>query len=496
MNPSPTQSASRVSTARLWGYAIGEGATSIAMGGISNFALLYYTSVLGLGAGMAGLALSISVFWDAVTDPVMGHVSDNTRSRWGQRLPYILLGGLLLAPAFFSVYILPAGTWPAWLLFTLALLANLAVRTASTIFGIPYVALGFELCESYDDRSRLQGIRSAFFMVINLVFGGLAWSLFFRDRTGPDGARVDGTAFADNYHTMGAVLSATMVVLVLLCVWFNRDMARDNRGAQVEGNSIRSFWSDFSQILSDRLAWYVFAFFSIALFGMLFVSQLQMLVYVFFMEFRPEEKTLVHGGGMVAAGLGALFQARLTNRFDKKTAGYAGIVIGVSGGVLLLVVFSMMGLAPRAVWPLAGFDVPVGLACFALGQWMWWFGSGMLGPISMSMVADISEIHFLKTGVRKDGGYSSVFSFLQKAAMSLGLLLSGWLIMATGIVSGEDTQAPEAVHRIAFITFIIGPILMGLSFFILRGYPVNRESLRAMEQSADATGDGSMRRGS
>jgi GPH family glycoside/pentoside/hexuronide:cation symporter len=238
---------------------------------------------------------------------------------------------------------------------------------------------------------------------------------------------------------------------------------------------------DFKQITSDRLAWYVFAFFSVALFGMLFVSQLQMFVYVFFMEFRPEEKTLVHGGGMVAAGLGALLQARLTQRFDKKTAGYAGMVLGVSGGLLLLVVFMALGLPPRAAWPLAGFDVPVGLVIFALGQWFWWCGSGMLGPVAMSMVADVSEIHYLKSGVRKDGGYSSVFSFLQKAALSLGLLLSGWLISGAGIVSGAETQAPEAVRRIAVLTFGIGPVLMVLSYFVLRGYPVTRDFLRAME---------------
>ena len=484
MNPPPEQSTPRVSSWRILGYAIGEGATSVTIGGISNFALLYYTSVLGLGAGMAGLALSISVFWDAITDPVMGHITDHTRSRWGRRLPYVLLGGLLLAPAFFSVWILPAGSWPAWLLFMLALLANLMVRTASTIFGIPYVALGFELCQGYEDRSRLQGIRNAFFMVINLVFGGLAWMLFFRDRTGSDGARVDGTAFADNYVTMGAVLSLTVVALVLLCVWLNRDMARDNRGGKLEGNSIRGFWSDFAQILGDRLAWYVFAFFSIALFGMLFVSQLQMLVYVFFMEFRPEEKTFVHGGGMIAAGLGALFQAKLTHRFDKKAAGYAGMLVGATGGLLLLLVFSIMGLAPRTVSPVLGFHLPVGVLIFALGQWMWWFGAGSLGPIAMSMVADLSEIHFLRSGVRKDGGYSSVFSFLQKAAMSLGLLLSGWLISWAGIVSAAETQSPEAVRRIAVITFAIGPILMGISYFVLRGYPVTRESLCTLEKSA------------
>ena len=143
MKPVQPHSKTRISSWRLLGYALGDGATCIAIAGVANFALLYYTSVLGLGAGMAGLALSISVLYDAITDPVMGHISDNTRSRWGQRLPYVLVGGLLLAPAFFSIWILPAGSWPAWLLFMMALLSNLLMRTAPTIFGIPYVAMGF-----------------------------------------------------------------------------------------------------------------------------------------------------------------------------------------------------------------------------------------------------------------------------------------------------------------------------------------------------------------
>ena len=484
MSAPTTTSSSRISSWRLLGYALGDGAICIAFAGVANFALLYYTSVLGLGPGMAGLALSISVFYDAITDPLMGHISDNTRSRWGRRLPYVLVGGLLLAPAFFSIWILPPGSWPTWLLFMMAVGSNLLMRTAVTIFGVPYVAMGFELCPDYEDRSRLQGIRSAFFMVINLLFGGCAWILFFRDRTGPDGARIDGSTIAANYVTMGTVLTVTVVLLVLACTWFNRDLVRDTRKEKLEGNSLQSFWADFSQILSDRLAWYVFGFFSIAMFGFLFVSQLQMFVYVFFMQFRPEEKTFVHGGGMIAAGLGALFQGKVTHWFDKKTAGYVAMGIGIFGGLWLLLVFTWLGLAPRAEWSVAGWNLPVGLMLFALGQWMWWFGSGMLGPVSMSMIADISEIHYLRSGVRKDGGYSSIFSFLQKAAQSVGLLISGWLIAGAGIVSGADVQAPEAVSRITVITFVIGPVLMALSFFIFRGYPVTRESLRAMEQKS------------
>jgi GPH family glycoside/pentoside/hexuronide:cation symporter len=187
---------------------------------------------------------------------------------------------------------------------------------------------------------------------------------------------------------------------------------------------------------------------------------------------------------MIAAGLGALFQGKVTHWFDKKTAGYVAMGIGIFGGLWLLLVFTWLGLAPRAEWSVAGWNLPVGLMLFALGQWMWWFGSGMLGPVSMSMIADISEIHYLRSGVRKDGGYSSIFSFLQKAAQSVGLLISGWLIAGAGIVSGADIQAPEAVNRITVITFVIGPVLMALSFFIFRGYPVTRESLRAMEQKS------------
>ena len=80
---------------------------SITMNGVSNFALLFYTQVLGLGAGYAGLALSVATFWDALVDPVMGHITDNTRSRWGQRMPYILGGGLLLAFSYWLLWTVP-----------------------------------------------------------------------------------------------------------------------------------------------------------------------------------------------------------------------------------------------------------------------------------------------------------------------------------------------------------------------------------------------------
>ena len=161
----------KVSLVRMFGYALGEGATSITMNGISNFAMLFYTQVLGLSAAYAGIALSVTTLWDAVTDPVMGHITDNTRSRFGRRLPYVFWGGLALSISFFLLWILPGKFTAASAIFWCILLINLLVRTAVTVFVVPYTALGFEMCPDYVDRSRLQGVRFFLNQMVNLVFG-------------------------------------------------------------------------------------------------------------------------------------------------------------------------------------------------------------------------------------------------------------------------------------------------------------------------------------
>lgn len=480
MNPPPP---ARAPFVRILGYALGEGAISITINGVSNFALLFYTQVIGLGATYAGLALSVTLLMDAVVDPLMGHITDNTRSRWGKRMPYLVIGGLLLSFFYFLLWIVPPNTTsPVWL-FTWALVGNLLLRLSVTIFGIPYTALGFEICPSYEDRSRLQGIRSAFSMAVNLVFGAFAWSLFFRDEMTADGTRIDGTTIASNYAVMGAVLAIAAIVLVSLCVFYTRSTAKDNRDASLQRRSLTSFRGDMSQIFKDRLAWLVFGFFGAALFGMLLVSQAQMFVYVFYMKLPADVKTLVHGAGMVACGSASLFQAWLTRKTDKKTAGYVGMSLSIFGGLFLMLLFFGLGLAPDAIWPIVGINIPVATLLFSLGQVCWWAGAGILGPLAMSMVADLSEINYLRTGVLKNGGYSAVFTFFQKAAMSLGLLLTGWMVSAAGIVSGAETQTPEAVRNIAFLTFLSGPVCVAIGFFILRRYPVDRDYLQHIKES-------------
>jgi len=468
-------SKSGVSLGHILNYAVGEGAASLTMNGIANFAMLYYAQVLGLSAGKAGLALCITLIWDAVTDPVMGHITDNTRSRFGRRHPYILIGGLFLAVAFFFLWFVPDFFIRGNLLFWYLLTINLIVRTAVTVFIVPYMALGFEVCPDYDDRCRLQGVRYFVSQVVNFAGGAMAWPIFFRDQI-IDGSPMDGTKIAGNYPNMGIALAIATAMMIVYCVYTMRRYAIDNRTGPKTHNDMMSFLVDFKETISDRYALYVFGFIGIAQLGMLVVSQVQMFTYVDFMKFTHWDKTCAHGAGMLCFALGALFQAYLVRRTDKKPAAYVGVGFCVLGNTMLLILFIGGLLPPQMKMLLGGINIPVSVLAFAVFQGMWWGGCGMLVPLATSMIADISEINQRRTGGQlKDGSYAAVFSFILKAAMGIGMLFNGYLMDWLGYVSGASAQAPEVIRRIAILTFVSGPVIILLALPIMVLYPINRQ---------------------
>ncbi|MFI6758730.1 MFS transporter [Micromonospora sp. NPDC050417] len=154
------------------GYSLGSLATG-AFGTVPGLVLLpYLTDTLGIAAGVAALLVLLPKAWDVLVNPVVGRISDRTRSRWGPRRPYLLLGGVALAVLFAAMFAGPVGTGTdaGWYV----AFAFLATATAFAFFQVPYVAMPAELTTDYQERTRLMTWRIAVLAVAILVSGAVA----------------------------------------------------------------------------------------------------------------------------------------------------------------------------------------------------------------------------------------------------------------------------------------------------------------------------------
>ena len=461
-------------------YSTGECAFSLVNNSLIAFAAIYYTDALGLKPYLAGIAMFVAILWDAVSDPIMGHISDNTRSRFGKRHPYILFGGLALVLSFYFLWRIPQmftanTTYLFWYLVGI----NLMLRTAFTVFIVPYTALGFEICSDYAGRTKLQGIRLGMNMVANISGVALGWYVFFRDR-----GDVRGVSIPDNFVNMGMVFSLASLVIILFVFFATLKHIKDSRDVKLTGNTLKAFFVDMREIILDKYPRWVFAYTLVVMLGIALAGSFQGHLYEHFMKFDSISKSIAHGTSMVLTALGGLAASVLVRRFDKKGAVYIGVVTSVIGNVLLAVLFLSGLLKPGQAITFMGMNVPIVFIIFTLLHGCYWMGNGVLFPVAVSMMADVSEIHEIETGINKDGAYSAMHSFTWKVSLSVGTLVSMACLTLIGFIAGEQSQSTDVVWRLGAVTLLAGPLISLTALFLIRKYPVSEDLIEKMRTEA------------
>ncbi len=474
----------RCSTSEMVKYGLGSCVESLILNSFFGFSMLYYTKALGLSPEMAGIATCIATLWDAVSDPIMGHISDNTRSKWGKRHQYILFGGIAMIISFFFIWYVPdmfktelmigSVTIPAMtMLFIYLVVMNLVLRTAYTVFVVPYTALGFEMCNDYDGRSKVQGIRNGLNMAANLCGPAMAWWVFFSNNAG----EVKATQVAGNYISMGAVFAGVSFVFLALLLYFTAKYIKDSRNDDNCHGNLMAFFKDIKDIVMDKYPRWVFIFMFFVLLGIVLVSTLQMYVFDDFMKLDGFQKTVTHGGTMVGMGLGSLSLAFFVRRFDKKGAIRIAVIWSVGCELVLAGLFLTGFVKPGQV----SFGVPIAFILFALFHGAYWFGNGIMMPIAVSMMADVSEINKICTGVNKDGSYAAMFSLAMKISISAAGLAAGYCLKWTGFQSGADAvQTPESVWKVCALTFVVGPLASLAALTLISKYPVTKSFIEKL----------------
>ncbi len=453
-------------------YGVGQVAEGIKSRGFDLIAFFYFTQVLGLSGSLAGTAVAIALIFDAVSDPVAGHLSDNWRSRLGRRHPFMYAAALPLAISWFVLYLPPAGLGQTGLFFWLLICAVL-VRASMTLYHVPHMALGAELSDDYDERTSIVQWRTFLGMVGALVVIGAGLNLFF-----PASEEFsNGMMNPAGYPKFALASAVIMFVTIWYSAWGTRKEIPNLPGPPAEPIpfSLRGTYAEFALAWQNRSFRALFLGFSCYGISISIGTTLGTHVYVFFWGFSPTDLSIVLG--LTAAGfvVGVIISRRLHVRFDKKASLIgAASLSGVLG--ILAVVARLVGLIPDVAAP---FVFPGILGVVGIGA----IAAGVGYTSAGSMMADVAHDQFARTGRAQQGILFSAVAFSGKIGSAGGHFLAGVGIDLINfpLQSAPELIAPDFIFRLGLLSLIAAPIA-ATGIWCYTYYRINRASF----ESADA----------
>lgn len=472
--PSRTPGAEpRLSTVRKLGYGIGNVAYSTPYQATATFFIFFATAILRIPAAAAGIAVAVSAAWDALVDPIAGSLSDHTRSaRWGRRHGYLLAGGIVVAVCSALLWNVPPAASPgARLAAAFGLL--MLLKTGLTIFNVPYLALGGELSNDYDERSSIQGYRAGFYLAGMILAIAGATLVFFRSTPAYPRGQLNPAA----YPPLGIAIAVATLVPALVTFWSTR--AFIPRLPRATGSlSARSVFSDFVGALSNP------GLLSVVL--MIFVLEAG---FQFGIAIGFHVMTYTYGLTGPVIGLLTLvvlgtsilsqpFWVWFTKRWEKRTALVLGLglgVVGFAGAPWAHVWWKLFPLDPKTLPLTLGlFNVIAGIA------------NGAFMSIPNAMVSDAADVEELATGRRVEGVYFGTYTLAYKLGTTVSLAISGFALAAIGFDPSNKVQSEATRFHLAMVpTYLLLAAGVGALAAIWR-YPITRARWLEVRAALDA----------
>jgi Na+/melibiose symporter-like transporter len=447
---------SLLSTSTRTFFATGSVASAVVLNLTSSFVLIYYSRVLGAPPGLVGAALAIALIFDGVSDPFIGYMSDNTKSRWGRRHPYMYIAILPVTLLCWAVWNPPSSLGSTGLV--LYLIATIVpLRVALGVFEVPNVALTAELTDDYDERTHLAVYRTCTSWLFFTVFSALVYGYWLRDL--PDFP--DGLLNPEGYRNMSIAAS----LLVLAAMLFS-SMGLHSRiptlspASREHHLSIRDLFVSFKGVLSERALVPLFLSGAAISTGFSVYGGLFAIYYNDFWGLNSLELSLTMAPFACGALVGIFVAPYLNGIREKRTiAILATSVLCVS--VATPVLLGYLGLAPMSGGS-AGYFVIYGFLFVDMVTYVLVMGS------LFSMITDAVEHRaLLREGRREEGTIFSVQTFVLKASSALGVLFAGIALQVIGFASEGGSADPELANKIG-LTWVG----LNLAFYVLGICPI------------------------
>ena len=423
---------------------------------LSLYVMKFCTDVLLIAPAVMGLIYSLSRFWDALSDPVAGYLSDRTRLRFGRRRSWILASFVPIAAAFTMVFAPPAGLEGSALIAWMAV-AIIGFYSAMTVFYVPHLSLGAELSSNYHERSRLFGMRHAFYAAGSTL--SLATLYLLINAEAQSAAAVRQVAFEQ-----ALIASGVMALLIVYAVVRLREPPMQTQ--TVKSTPFQAFKDVGQNPYARRL--YLIWFIENIGGGAIAALTLYVCQYV---VGAPQWAPAIILCYMLPSTLAVPWWVSISRRHGKINTWIASMVLtGLSFGAMFALPF------------LPSPDVKlITIALLAVAAGFSSAGGGSLGPSVQSDVIDYDE---LQTHERKEGSYFAVWNFVYKSGLGAMLMLTGFVLEFAGF---EPNVAQSMKVQLAMVSLygLVPLVCYGVGALLFRGFALDEDAHAKIKTALD-----------
>jgi Na+/melibiose symporter-like transporter len=467
----PTGQPSQATRTSLWtrvAYGVGAGALGVKDNGFSYFLLMFYSQVIGLDARLVGLALTVALVIDAFIDPMVGYWSDNVRSRFGRRHPFLYASAIPLAGLYFLLWNPPAGL-PAAQLFGFLLALAISIRLVVSFYQVPGNALAAELSSDYDERSTLFSFRFFFAWCVGNAMSVMMFAILFPMFV--TATIHNGQFNRESYRVYGIIAS----VLIFACVMITA-LGTHSRIPHLKAPPARrtmtlaTIFREIFETLSNRSLMVLFTASMLGTVAAGLGAPLAFYWLTYFWHFTAQQTALVTMGVFVSAILGSSLAPIVTRTLGKKRG---AIIVGLVAflGNPMPITLRLIGVLPDNGSPLifwyVFFNTMFDTALIITFQ-----------ILSYSMMADLAEQSQIKTGRRSEGVFASAITFTEKVVNGVGIMMAGFILTLAGIKTGADANhvSHESLWRLGAI-FVPTILTLWMAMVgVISFYTISRDS--------------------
>lgn len=434
--------------------------------GVFSFFLL---TAFGMDPFLAGLLGGLPRLFDALTDPIMGYITDNTKSRFGRRKPYIFIGAILSGIFFMLLWQLDPNesqNYNFWyfLLFSLIYIAG------NTVYSTPLIGLGYEMTSDYNERTRLMGFSQ--------TIGQMAWVIvpwFWVLIANPNIFETQ----AEGVHQLAIVVGAVCMVLGIMPALFCKEMPQPEDAQRADlslsaiATNFKSLMKSMVQIFKNKPFVKLCAATFLVFNGYQMVASFSYFIIVFYM-FQGDYGAAGNWPAWFST-ISALSTAFLiipiitwmSNRWGKRTAFVISTALSIFGYVL-----KWWGFSPENPWMIF---IPVPFFVFGIGG---------LFTLMMSMTADVCDLDELYNGMpRKEGTFGAIYWWMVKLGQGIALVLGGLVLKLVGFDQSLAVQTTETLTNLRLADITI-PALAGLlAIWVMWDYDLDEARAREIKKT-------------